>query len=597
MTGTAPTLDEIRDFKGKYPKQLWYLFGTEMWERFCFYGLRGMLTVFMVTQLDMGEKAANLQYGAIQAFVYAFTFIGGVFADKILGFQKSLFWGATLMILGGFIIAAAPEDYFYIGICFNIIGTGFFKPNISTMVGQLYKDGDGRRDAGFGLFYAGINLGAFLGGLAMVWIGKGYSWRLAFALVGIVMIISLINFAWRRREFGPIGLSPLRADMPASKRRGYEIAVYIGSLLALPAIFKMVTNTEYTDLFMYIIGPLTLLYLAFEMRQFSRAENTKLLAAMVFVIFSIFFWAFFEQSGGSLSLFALYNLEDNLVGVTIDPNSVNNSANSLFVIAFSAPLGLLWLWLNKRKKEPNSVVKFGLGFLLLGAAFYIFKSTFGFANAQGITSLEVFTLAYFVITFGELCLSPIGLSLMTKLSPVKIHGLMMGMWFLASAYGQYIAGLLGAGLATPGDYVVTVEDPGLADQLVGSRTIAWKDTSGTTMTFDKMEIVITTKEADSSKVEWKVVPSAPFTAAKITEANDTIAWKVTELPNNGAASLALPNKLMARKDMEASVAPRSIERLKCYTDGYGQLGLYALIAGLVLILISPLVRKLMREVH
>ena len=597
MTGTAPTLDEIRDFKGKYPKQLWYLFGTEMWERFCFYGLRGMLTVFMVTQLDMGEKAANLQYGAIQAFVYAFTFIGGVFADKILGFQKSLFWGASLMILGGFIIAAAPEDYFYIGICFNIIGTGFFKPNISTMVGQLYKDGDGRRDAGFGLFYAGINLGAFLGGLAMVWIGKGYSWRLAFALVGIVMIISLINFAWRRREFGPIGLSPLRADMPASKRRGYEIAVYIGSLLALPAIFKMVTNTEYTDLFMYIIGPLTLLYLAFEMRQFSRAENTKLLAAMVFVIFSIFFWAFFEQSGGSLSLFALYNLEDNLVGVTIDPNSVNNSANSLFVIAFSAPLGLLWLWLNKRKKEPNSVVKFGLGFLLLGAAFYIFKSTFGFANAQGITSLEVFTLAYFVITFGELCLSPIGLSLMTKLSPVKIHGLMMGMWFLASAYGQYIAGLLGAGLATPGEYVVTVEDPGLADQLVGSRTIAWKDTSGTTMTFDKMEIVITTKEADSSKVEWKVVPSAPFTAAKITEANDTIAWKVTELPNNGAASLALPNKLMARKDMEASVAPRSIERLKCYTDGYGQLGLYALIAGLVLILISPLVRKLMREVH
>ncbi|HRH39089.1 MAG TPA: oligopeptide:H+ symporter, partial [Flavobacteriales bacterium] len=432
--------------------------------------------------------------------------------------------------------------------------------------------------------------------VAMVWIGKGYSWRLAFALVGIVMIISLVNFAWRRRQFGPIGLSPLHPDMPASKRRGYEIAVYIGSLITLPAIFKMVTNTEYTDLFMYIIGPLTLLYLAWEMRQFNRAENLKLLAAMVFVIFSILFWAFFEQSGGSLSLFALYNLEDHLFGVSIDPNSVNNSANSLFVIIFSAPLGLLWLWLNKRKKEPNSVVKFGLGFLLLGAAFYIFKSTFGFANAQGITSLEVFTLAYFVITFGELCLSPIGLSLMTKLSPLKIHGLMMGMWFLASAYGQYIAGLLGAGLATPGEYVVTVAVPE-GSTSSDARTIAWRDTSGTTMTFDKMEIVINTKEADTSKVEWTAIPNTAFTAAKITASSDTIAWKVTEIPNNGAATLALPAKLMGRKDMEASIAPRSLERLKCYTDGYGKLGLYALITGLVLILISPFVRKLMREVN
>ena len=160
----VPSLEQIRDFKGKYPRQLWYLFGTEMWERFCFYGMRGMLTVFMAAQLGLDDKAANLQYGAIQAFVYAFTFIGGLFADKILGFQKSLFWGAALMITGGFVIAFSPQELFYIGICFNIIGTGFFKPNISTMVGQLYKDDDHRRDAGFGLFYAGINLGALLGG-------------------------------------------------------------------------------------------------------------------------------------------------------------------------------------------------------------------------------------------------------------------------------------------------------------------------------------------------------------------------------------------------------------------------------------------------
>ena len=148
------TIDSIQDFKGKYPKQLWALFFSEMWERFCFYGMRGMLTYFMVDQLLMNDKVANLQYGATQAFVYAFTFIGGIFADKILGFRKSLFWGGLLMITGSILLAINPKDLFFLGITFNIIGTGFFKPNISSMVGQLYKDGDGRRDAGFLLFYS-----------------------------------------------------------------------------------------------------------------------------------------------------------------------------------------------------------------------------------------------------------------------------------------------------------------------------------------------------------------------------------------------------------------------------------------------------------
>ena len=187
------TIEQIRDFEGKYPKQLLHLAGSEMWERFCFYGMRGMLTVFMVTQLGLGDKTANLQYGAIQAFVYAFTFIGGVFADKILGFQKSLFWGAILMIAGGLVIAVSPHSLFYIGTCFFIIGTGFFKPNISTMVGQLYHEGDARRDAGFSLFYSAINLGALFGGILMIYVGKYHSWPLAFGLVSIVMSISLIN--------------------------------------------------------------------------------------------------------------------------------------------------------------------------------------------------------------------------------------------------------------------------------------------------------------------------------------------------------------------------------------------------------------------
>lgn len=442
------SLEQIQNFNGKYPKQLWYLFLTEMWERFSFYGMRGMLAVFMVSELMFTEKNANLKYGAIQAFVYAFTFIGGLFADKILGFKKSLFWGGALMIVGSFILAAAPKDLFFIGISFTVIGTGFFKPNISTMVGALYKEGDVRRDAGFGLFYTGINIGALLGGLLCVWIGKFYSWNIAFSLAGFVMIVGLVTFYFTKHTLGPIGNSPL-LHLEPQKRKLREVLVFVGSIICIPLILIMVQNTKYTDLFMYIIGPLTLVYLIYEMTKLSAVENKRMIAALFFIFFSVIFWAFFEQSGGSLSLFALYNLNDTLVGIDgVDPNVVNNTANSVFVIALSAFVGMLWIWMNKRRLEPNTMVKFGLGFLFLAAAFYVFYAGRFFADASGKSSLDVFTFAYLIITVGELCLSPIGLSIMTKLAPQKLWGVMMGMWFLASAYGQYVAGILGAGMAT-----------------------------------------------------------------------------------------------------------------------------------------------------
>lgn len=487
-------LEKIQKFTGKYPKQLWYLFFSEMWERFCFYGMRGMLTFFMVNQLMMDEGKANLQYGATQAFVYAFTFIGGLFADKILGFRKSLFWGGLLMITGSCILAYNPHEFFFLGISFSIIGTGFFKPNISTMVGSLYKTGDTRRDAGFSLFYSGINIGALLGGYICIAIGKDYSWNLAFGFAAIVMTISLLTFVFTQRSLGPIGLSPFANANDGKNRKWYDYAVYAGSLAVIPVIMMMVAKTEYTDWFMYTVGPAALLYIFYEMTKFSWAEKKKLIAALVFIVFSIFFWAFFEQSGGSLSIFAANNLTDTVLGMKADPNGVNNAANSLFVIIFAPILGLIWLWMANKKIEPNTVVKFGLGFLFLALAFYVFYATRFFASSEGMTSLNVFTLAYFIITFGELCLSPIGLSIMTKLSPKALQGVMMGMWFLASAYGQYAAGILGAGMTSPDE-------------------------------------------------------------------NATIA-----------------------------------EKLISYTDGYKQLAIYALIAGLVLILISPLVKKLMQEV-
>ena len=497
------TLEQIQNFKGKYPKQLWYLFFSEMWERFSFYGMRGMLVIFMVNQLMMNDEVANLQYGATQAFVYAFTFIGGLFADKILGYRKSLFWGGLLMILGSVILAIDPKQFFFFGISFTIIGTGFFKPNISTMVGKLYKDNDNRRDAGFSLFYAGVNLGALIGGYLCIAVANGsmfssiipehLRWNVAFGFAAVVMLISLLTFVQTQKSLGEIGVSPL-LELTNSKRKTYEYLTYIGSILVIPIIIVLVSNSEYTDIFMFIIGPCSILYLIYEMRNFSLSENKKLIAALVFIIFSIFFWAFFEQSGGSLSLFAANNLNNHVLGIQLDPNGVNNSANSLFVIIFAALVGMVWLWLGKIKMEPNTIVKFGLAFLFLAGGFWVFYYTKFFADANGMTSLDLFTFGWFVITFGELCLSPIGMSIMTKLSPAKLQAVMMGMWFLASAYGQYFAGLLGANIAN------------------------------------------------------------------------------------------------------ASENASNVDKLNIYADGYLQLAIYALIAGIILIVISPFVKKLMQEV-
>ena len=493
------TLEEIQDFKGKYPKQLWFLFLTEMWERFCFYGMRGVLTIFMADKmlgLALSDKDANLKYGAIQAFVYAFTFIGGIFADKILGFKKSLLFGGAVMIIGNLIIVASPQNFFYFGITLSIIGTGFFKPNISTMVGDLYKEGDPRRDAGFGLFYSGINLGALLGGAICVYLGKSkdFGWSYSFLSAAIVMIIGLVTFLITKKSLVSIGNSPL-LHLSKSKRTTKEILVYAGSIISIPLIFIMIKNTDYTDYFMYTIGPLAFLYFIYEtLKEKERNARRKLIAAFVFIFFSIIFWAFFEQSGGSLALFAQDNLRNNLLFFHMDPNIVNNSSNSLFVIIFSPILGLLWLAMSRKKIEPNTIIKFGVGFLFLALAFYTFYYTRFFADIQGMTSLNIFTLAYLIITFGELCLSPIGLSIMTKLSPKRLSGMMMGMWFLASAYGQYVAGLLGAGMSSPDEHATL------------------------------------------------------------------------------------------------------LVKLQSYTDGYKQLAIYALIAGVIMIVISPLVRKLMQEV-
>lgn len=495
MENTKVTIEDIQSFEGKYPKELWYLFFVEMWERFCFYGMRGVLAVFMVDQLGLLEGKANLQYGAIQAFVYAFTFIGGIFADKILGFKKSLIFGGIIMILGNLLIAFSPQEMFYYGITLSIIGTGFFKPNISSMVGELYHEKDGRRDAGYGMFYAGINIGGMLGGAIPIYLGKTYSWSWCFLSAAIVMIIGVVTFILVKKHLAPIGNSPLEHYTP-KKRNMYEIAVYIGSLIAIPFIYMMVMNSSFTEYFMYTIGVVAISFFIYELvRIKDRAQQYKLLAAFIFIFGYFMFMAISEQSGGSLSLFAKDNLSNNLLFFTIDPNVVNNSINSTYIVLLSSIIGAFWIFLHRKNIEPNTIVKFGLAFIFLAAGFFVFYCARFFANADGISSLNLFALGYLLYTLGELCIGPIGMSVITKLAPKRLFGMMMGLWFLSSAFGQFAAGKLGSDIS------------------------------------------------------------------------------------NGNTGNTLMTKLLA------------------YTDGYYQLAIYALIAGIVLILAMPLIKKLMQGVR
>jgi proton-dependent oligopeptide transporter, POT family len=537
------TLESIQNFKGKYPKQLWYLCLIEMWERFTFYGMRALLALYishlilsgdykaatqeeqnsalMTYQTEQGETVdanhpmyitltsaqnakdeaeaiANKRYGMIQAFIYAMAFVGGLFADKLFGFRRSIFWGGILMAIGTFVMAVPGSFAFYLGVSILIVGNGFFKPNISTMVGALYKDGDPRRDAGFSLFYSGINVGALLSGLTIAYIGTSYSWSLGFGLAGVCMVIGLIIFVYTQKTLGPIGLQPLGKDqqpMPSGKTWLYQI-----STLALIPVFFLVIYypvdvnmtwllgqkadstgilkdriVELVDLVFVFAAIITLIYLFVQIRNSAKGatskdealkgdglkenatnpiskeekynapkiESRKLIAATILILFSVVFWSFFEQGGGSLNFFAINHVESHGLNMT----SVNNSINSLWVVLLAPIIGLMWIWLAKRNSEPNTVVKFGLGFVLMGLGFLVFFMSKFFANAGAFTPFSLFCLAYLITTLGELFLSPIGLSMITKLSPKRLHGVMMGTWFLASAYGQYGAGLIGAAMA------------------------------------------------------------------------------------------------------------------------------------------------------
>ncbi len=398
-----------------HPRGLATLFFTEMWERFSYYGMRALLTLYMtgsVMQPGLGfpDKKATQIYGLYTMSVYLMGIPGGFIADRFLGHYRAVLLGGIIIACGHFTMAVPGIPFFYTGLGLIILGTGLLKPNVSTIVGTLYTRDDPRRDAGFSLFYMGINLGAFIAPLVTGWLGQKINWHIGFAAAGVGMVFGLIQYVYGRKY-----------------------------LIAVSGPEKRATGTAEPTA-------------ALPEKAFTKQEWGRIVAASVLTLFALIFWAGFEQAGSSLTLFADRATRLTILGFTY-PSSWFQSVEPLFVIIFSPIFAWLWFSMAARRREPSSPAKFTLGLFFLSFSFLMMVPAARFFESHhGLRVSPMWLVGlYFLQMAGELCLSPVGLSMVTKLSPPRVVGLMMGVWFFATAMGNYVAGWV-AGLVGQRSY-------------------------------------------------------------------------------------------------------------------------------------------------
>lgn len=447
----------------RQPKQLYLLFFSEMWERFSFYGMKALLIAYMVSQLHYDDPKAYAILGSYAALVYTMPMFGGFMADRFIGYQRSAMFGGLLMTLGHFILALANDWSFFYGMAFIICGNGFFKPNISSLVGTLYNENDPRRDSGFSIFYMGINIGAAIGGFVCAYVGTKISWHYGFRLAGIFMAMGLIVFIFGKKSLGQRGLSPNTEALqkPVFAFIKPEHLIYGGTLLIVPLIVILFNQYYLMDYIMFGLGIVSLIYIFSVGIKMERDAKMKLFAAITMMIFSIVFWAIYEQNEGSMNLLAARNSKMTSLGIDLPALSINNFLPPGWVIILTLIIAPLWPWLNKKGKEPGTPLKFALSFIFLGAGFYVFYLGCLVNESTGILPLWPFVWGYFFFILGELCLSPIGLSMVTKLSPKKMVSLMMGIWFFATAIGEFLAGKIGSLMSVPKN-ILAKNDPVLS---------------------------------------------------------------------------------------------------------------------------------------
>jgi POT family proton-dependent oligopeptide transporter len=432
-----------------HPRGLATLFFTEMWERFSYYGMRALLILYMTAAVTGGGLGfsvakAGAIYGLYTAMVYLVSLPGGWVADRITGQQRAVLYGGVLISIGEFCLAAPGMPAFYIGLALLVAGTGLLKPNVSTIVGQLYPVGDSRRDSGFSIFYMGINLGALISPLICGWVGERVSWRMGFGIAGVGMLAGLIQYALGTRYLGDAGRYPVPAPSPEADRRqrrrgllagiaglaALGILVVLGASGAVTITAEGISDALGVVLILITVAVFSWLILG---RGWSTTERKRSAAILVLFLASVVFWSAFEQAGSSLNLFA-ERATNRFVGSFEFPASWFQFVQPMFVILL-APV-FAWIWIRLGRKEPSSPAKFTLGLLFVGLSFLILVPV---ASGTNVSALWL-TGTYLLQTLGELCLSPVGLSAITKLASARVAGLMMGVWFLSIAGGNYMAG-------------------------------------------------------------------------------------------------------------------------------------------------------------
>ena len=453
-----------------HPRPLWMLFMAEFWERFAFYGIRWAMVLYIVAQFHngdaSGEKPASELYGAYLALVYAGAIFGGYIADKLIGHQRSILLGAVVMATGLFLLAGPTETMFKLGLATVIVGNGLFKPIISTLVGKLYAQNDPRRDSGFTIFYMGINLGALLAPLVTQYLAKKLfgiedtpAYKIVFIAAGVGMILSLIWFWFGRRLLNGIG-------EPAAHQTGLRNVsmVLVGGLLVGVPLFYMLLTID-ANLLQYVLMALFVIPAVMLFREGVRegkVPRDKVMAMLTIFVFNVLFWMFFEQAGSSFNFLAdkivnrdigMTAMFNALAGTNDFPVSWFQSVNSVAIIVL-API-LAWLWVRMGKNNPTIPRKFGLGLIFNGLAFLLLMVALkGMVDDAGKIPFWTLFMVYVIQSVGELCLSPIGLSMTTKLAPARLTGFAMGCWFLSVAIGNNLAGIFAGHVSGEGGMTV-----------------------------------------------------------------------------------------------------------------------------------------------
>ncbi len=441
-----------------HPKGLTTLFFTEMWERMSYYGMRGILVLFMTASindngLNINPVTASAIYGIYASFVYLVTLPGGWIADRILGQQRSVLYGGIIIMCGHFLLALPNLNIFYLGLSFVVIGTGLLKPNISALVGSLYDEHGGNRESGFTIFYMSINIGSILGFFICGYLGENIGWHYGFAAAGFGMAIGLTQFLYLKKHLGDVGLRP-HINLTQKEKNKDLLYIFCTFLLFLTIfilnifgvlIINPIVAAQILTIAILAIAISFFVYI-FIFGELSYEEKRKISLIAVLFLGASLFWSGFDQAGSSFNIFAKEFTDRNIAG-WIYPASWLQILNPALVVILSPFMAYFWIYLGKKNLDPSLPFKFGLGLIFMAIGFVFIAIGANVALQEGLAGAQWLLLTYLFHTIGELTLSPIGLSAISTLSPKKYLGQMMGVWFLASSLGAIIAGLL-SGRAT-----------------------------------------------------------------------------------------------------------------------------------------------------